>query len=280
MSAVEQRMSRVVGAVDVDRGDSSDLAVVVRGVSGEPAFVKGVRGVSRRMRWLRNEITGSLRAPGIAPNIVFHADVDDWLIVGFTYVPGRRADLRPGSADLPLVAETLSRINRVRTPDLRPLRDRWSGTDWWTRLADEAPEHIRGWDAREMARVSAAAPALVDGTSLLHTDLHADQFLISETNRVHVIDWGFPGSGAPWVDTAFMTLRLVDAGHTPAEAESWARTIPAYADATPDALTAFAAYVAGFWTHLSLSAGHDARHRARLAQTCANWRLGSPVPTT
>ncbi|WP_233427812.1 phosphotransferase family protein [Actinokineospora spheciospongiae] len=232
--------------------------------------------MSRRMRWLRNEITGSLHASDIAPDVVFHADMDDWLIIGFAYVPGRRADLSPGSADLPLVAGTLSRISRIQAPDLRPLRDRWFATDWWTRLADEAPDHIRGWDAAELARVSATAPALVDGTSLLHTDLHADQFLISQDGQVHVVDWGFPGSGAPWVDTAFMTLRLVGAGHTPAEAESWARTIPSYADASPGALAAFAAYVAGFWTHLSLSAGHGARHRARLARACANWRLGSP----
>ncbi|MGH4014488.1 MAG: hypothetical protein ACRDSL_11315 [Pseudonocardiaceae bacterium] len=43
------------------------------------------------MRWLRNEITAGQLAVGVAPQaVLFHLDVDGWLVVGFEYVPARQ----------------------------------------------------------------------------------------------------------------------------------------------------------------------------------------------
>lgn len=275
-SAVEQHVGPVVKAVQVVSGRNSDVTAVLYGTCGMPVFVKGVCGLSRRMRWLRNEIMVCQLAGGIAPGVLFHADVDDWLVVGFEYVPGRAASLVPGSADLPLVASTVERISQIRAPRLRPLRERWSVTDWWDKLAQEAPDVVAGWDVEVMSQWAALVPEVVDGDRLLHTDLHGDQFLIGAHGSVRVIDWGFPGAGAAWVDTAFLTLRLVEAGHQPDDALVWARSLASFSAVDDRSLTAFAVYVAGLWSYWAVidpSPGTD--HRARLARGYATWRLAS-----
>lgn len=99
---------------------------------------------------------------------------------------------------------------------------------------------------------------------------------------MHVIDWGFPGAAAPWVDCAYLVLRLVEAGHEPGAAEAWADgNLSAFVDVTGEHLTAFAAYLAGMWSHWAVTKnGPGMQHRARLAQDYASWRLQQAVAAT
>jgi aminoglycoside phosphotransferase (APT) family kinase protein len=109
----------------------------------------------------------------------------------------------------------------------------------------------------------------------VHTDLHYEQFLITEAGRVHVIDWGFPGAGAPWVDTAFLVLRLIWAGHPPEVAEQWARARSTWIGVDEKTITAFAVFVAGLWTDFTVTRPPLAglKERAQLARDHAEWRL-------
>jgi 5-methylthioribose kinase len=107
---------------------------------------------------------------------------------------------------------------------------------------------------------------------LLHTDLHADQFLVSD-KQVRVIDWAFPGAGAAWVDAAFLVIRLILAGQQISEAEAWAHDLRCWADAPAQAVTAFAAYVAGMWSCWAVTDPQpDAVRRAAAAREYAAWR--------
>jgi Aminoglycoside/hydroxyurea antibiotic resistance kinase len=281
-ATVQQHFGPAVEAIEIAAGQSSDLSTVLRNHSGQPVFLKGVRGRSRRMRWLRNEITVGALAQGIAPEVLFHADVEDedgvdWLVVAFEHVSGRAASLAPDSPDLPLVASVVEKISAVSAPELRPLRDRWDDTDWWDKLAAEAPDVVQGWDVDEMTRWSASVPELVNGDRLLHTDLHGEQFLLGAEGSIHVIDWGLPGSGAAWVDTAFLVLRLIGAGHHPEQAEAWARGLECFSRVDNETLTAFAVYVAGLWGYWAATdTERGANHRARLARDYAAWRLAQP----
>lgn len=275
---VEARTGQVVSADTVAAGRNCDLSAVLRTATGERVFVKGVRGVSRQMRWLRNESAVDRLAHGVAPRVLFAADIeadgDDWLVVGYEYVPGRPADLSPGSADLPIVATALERLSKLSAPGLRSMRQRWEPTDWWRRVADTRPDLVSGWDISGMTRWCERVPDMVDGTRLLHTDLHEHQFLITPTGDTRLVDWSFPAAGAGWIDTAFLILRLVEAGHTPQQAENWARELRTFTNVNDHMLTAFAVYVAGFWTHIAATGGPDGSdHRSRLSLNYAQSRL-------
>ncbi|MGW1677704.1 phosphotransferase family protein [Saccharopolyspora sp. NPDC002376] len=272
--AVESHVGPVSGATEITVGCNSDLATVL-GTSAGRVFVKGVEGVSRRMRFLRNEITAGQLAAGLAPEVVFSEDVGDWLVVGFEHLPGRPADLSPSSPDLPRIADVVRRIGGLPAPGLRPIRARWGGVDWWVKLAADAPELASNWDVDAMSALALRAPELADGDRLVHSDLHGEQFLLGLDSEVHVIDWGFPGAGAAWVDPAYLVLRLVEAGHEPSDAETWARReLPAFAEADDQTVTTFAAYLAGMWTHWAVTDDEPGKqHRARLARNYATWRL-------
>jgi len=264
---VQTHAGMISSAVPADEGQSSHVALTLHRDQRPPVFLKGVKGVSREMRWLRNEIEVGGIAPGVAPAVLFHADVDDWLVVGFGHVDGRPADLRPGSADLPAVASALDRIGAVTATGLPALRDRWRGR-WWHKLAEERPDVASGWDLNQVARWEQRTLELLDGGHLLHTDLHADQFVLSDNGDTHVIDWGWPASGPCWVDPAFMVIRLIEAGHPIADAQSWARAHTRWASASEEAITAFAVYVAGLWSYKAATEA-----LARIARDYAAWRL-------
>ncbi|MGY6652847.1 hypothetical protein ACXIZN_11815 [Amycolatopsis sp. TRM77291] len=269
---VRERAGDIAGSEEIKVGQSSNFAAVLRRDGAAPLFVKGVEGVSPPMRWLRNEAELGDLASGIAPAVHFSADIEDWLIVGFEYVAGRHPRLQPGSADLARVAETVNRIGEIPAPDLRPLEQRWQSA-WWAKLGQERPEVVGSWDLDELTAWEQKAPAHVAGDCLLHTDLHADQFLFPVTGDIRVIDWGWPARGAAWIDPAFMVLRLIATGHRAAEAETWARRNTRWREATEEEITAFAVYVAGLWSY---KAATTAR-LARIARDYVGCRLRLPL---
>jgi hypothetical protein len=268
--AIREHLGDIVEVEPTQAGQSCHFSATLRRGSRAPVFVKGVHGVSPAMRWLRNEAeTGDLTA-GIAPAVLFAADVDGWFIVGFEHLAGRPATLSTDSDDLPLIAAVLDRISSVNASRLRPLEQRWT-SHWWTRLAEERPTTLGGRDLETLDAWERKASARVAGSSLIHSDLHEDQFVITDAGTVHVIDWGWPASGARWVDPAFLVIRLVDAGHSPAEAEAWAWQHTCWAEATDEDITAFAVYVAGLWTYKAAATDEI----ARMARLYADWRLSN-----
>jgi thiamine kinase-like enzyme len=95
---------------------------------------------------------------------------------------------------------------------------------------------VQSASARWVGRI---APELIDGDTLLHTDVTPRNFLRTDSS-VTVVDWSMPCRGAAWIDTALMVLRLVHAGHSPDHAEAWAERVPAWSAAHTHAVTAFA----------------------------------------
>lgn len=266
----------VTAVDDVIAGSRADLTTIVTTPTGR-AFVKGVRGVDFRMRLLRNEILiGAAALTDLVPAVLAHVDLDDedgtpWLVVMTEYVNGRTASFAADSPDLDIVAGVLEHVAAVKAPPgVWSLARRWESTDWWQRCAEHSPDVVAGWDLDELTRLSASVPELVDGDRLVHSDLHPGQILITPAGRRRVIDWGYVSSGAEWVDTALTTLRLIIAGHEPAAAEAWARSLPTGRDVDPTTLDAFAAYLGGWWTHLAATRpGVPAQPARRWAQ----WRL-------
>lgn len=95
-------------------------------------------------------------------------------------------------------------------------------------------------------------------------------FLLT-SEAVRLVDWAWPARAASWVDTAFVLLRLVDAGHSMDQAEAWAASVPAYAAAPDEAVTAFAAAVSGLWTYKANA--RPTERQNQLAAVARQWAI-------
>jgi hypothetical protein len=195
----------------------------------------------------RNEARINPHLPKQVPRLQWQVEAEGWLMLGFQFVVGRHPDLGPGSPDLGAVADTLTSMTAELTPcpplNVQPATTRWA-------------DHVES--------------AMVDGDTLVHTDVTPYNFLIHDKGAT-LVDWSMPCRGAPWIDTALMVIRLIRAGHdAPQQAEAWAGHIPAWKAARPAAVDAFAADVA----QLSRERQHQQPSAGRLgplAEAAATW---------
>jgi hypothetical protein len=250
-AAVRDAITARSGSLDqVDHataGSVGDFAATLDTSAAGRIFCKGAQLDTDRVGFLRNEIRLSRHLPAdLVPRLRWHVEAAGWLIAVFDHALGISANLRPGSRDLPLIADALTRMATALTP-CPPVAIQ-AATARWGRLID---------------------PALIDGDTLLHTDMTHNNFLISN-DRVQVVDWSIPCRGAIWLDTARMLVRLIRAGHTPAQAESWASRMPVWSSATPEAVDAFAAALAKLSRRLRDNST-DAPHLAEMATASDCW---------
>lgn len=201
------------------RGFSSDLTALVRCEKG-PFFVKAMRNRpgGRRDSLVREALVNPAVMP-VSPALLWHAENEDWIALGFEVVEGRRADFGPGSPDLPAVVDTLNRISSLDLPEV--------ARDW--------PE--ARWDRFALDKAEAD---LFRGDGLLHTDINPSNLIIGQ-NGAWAVDWAWPTRGAAFIDVACLVIQLIAAGHAAQGAESWAGRCQAWGDANPAAVDAFAA---------------------------------------
>ncbi|MDT0306068.1 protein kinase [Streptomyces sp. DSM 44917] len=206
----------------------ADLAAVVECEKG-PFFVKAMRNRpgGRRDSIVREEVINPF-VRAVSPALLWAAYDDHWIALGFEIVDGRRANLRPGSPDLPAVVGLLNASAELECPDAA--RD-WPETRW-DRFAATAGE-----------------AELFRGDSLLHADINHTNLLIGD--RAWAVDWGWPTRGAGFIDPATLVVQLVSGGHTPEAAESWAARCTAWSEAAPKAIDAFAAAEVRMWREMA-----------------------------
>ena len=245
--AITARSGSIERVEHAATGSVGDFAATLDTSNAGRVFCKGARLDTDRVGFLRNEVRLNQYLPGdLAPRLRWHVEAAGWLVVVFNHAAGVCADLRPGSPDLPVVAAALTRMAAALTPcppiNIQPATARWG------RLID---------------------PALVDGDTLLHTDMTHNNFLIAD-GRAQVVDWSMPCRGAIWLDTARMLVRLIRAGNTPAQAESWAARLPTWNNATPDAVDAFAAALAKLARRL-WDNSTDVPHLEEMAAASDSW---------
>lgn len=142
-----------------------------------------------------------------------------------------------------------------------------------TRIAAEHPELAADMPARMVDQAlaflgtCAVTTRAIDGDTVAHTDVTPRNLLVSSS--VAVVDWAAPCRGAAWIDTAFMVIRLIRAGHSPHTAEAWATAVPAWNTASPAALDTFSAAIADLCEQRRLE--HPDPHRGPLAAAARTW---------
>ncbi|MGW0983442.1 protein kinase [Streptomyces xiamenensis] len=203
----------------VSRGYSSDVTVVVECENG-PFFVKAIRNRpgGRKDSMIRERVINSFVRP-ISPDLRWQTEDDEWIVSGFDFVDGRRANFKPGSPDLPVIIELLNRMGELRLPEVA---HDWTEERWDSYTADETEA------------------ALFRGDALLHTDINPSNLLIGERDA-WAVDWSWPTRGAAFIDPGMLVVQLVSSGHSPESAESWAAGCKVWEDAAPEAIDAFAA---------------------------------------
>lgn len=270
-AAVEARAGVVLKAESAADGIMPGVAARLYVEAGGDVFVKAVREDHPAARMYRREVAANrLLVDAPAPRMLWSGASAGWLLMLFEFVGGgRRPDLSPGSRDLPSVMEAVARLGGPAgelpsiAVNLRLLRETATAL-----LGEEfdGPRWRMYGDA-----VADLDASVFEGETLLHYDLHAGNLLVADT-AVYVLDWSFACTGAAWVDVALLLPRLIEAGHSPAQAETLAGGLPAWADAPSEAVTALAALWAMFREHKALYGPEEMRPaRARAAEAGRAW---------
>jgi aminoglycoside phosphotransferase (APT) family kinase protein len=258
---VEGRLeARVVEAVTQPTGFSPGLAARLRLADGRRAFVKAVgpepnpdspdahRAEARTM--------AALPRAAPAPRLLWSLDERGWVALAFEDVDGHHPALpwRPG--ELRRVLAMLTDMARVLTPapaGMPAIADRLGDAFvGWRRLA---AGHATGpgdlasmdpWARRHLPRLAeleAGWPPAVQGRTLLHGDLRADNLLLTPT-RVVAVDWPWACVGAAWVDLLLLLPSVTMQGGPDPDAVFAAHPLAAGAD--PRAVTTTLAAWAGY----------------------------------
>ena len=258
---VEARLGgRVAEAVTQPGGFSPGVATRLRLADGRRAFVKAVgpepnpdspgihRGEARVM--------AALPRAAPAPRLLWSLDRRGWVALAFEDVDGAHPGLpwRPG--ELRRVLAMLTGMAGVLTPappGMPRIGDRLEdGFRGWRRLA---AAHAAGaddlasldpWAVRHLDRLAdleAGWPQATEGRTLLHSDLRADNLLLTPT-RVVAVDWPWACVGAAWVDLLLLLPSVTMQGGPDPEATFAVHPVAAGAD--PRAVTAALAAWAGF----------------------------------
>lgn len=241
--SVQSAVGGVTGIEMISEGLNSDLTMSAETERGR-LFIKGAKLDSDfRTGQLRREILINPFVTHLSPAIRFQVETAGWLVVGFDYVNGRRADYSPNSPDIPLVLDVLDALGQTPCPDIK-----------LTYAERGRSHHARVTDLHRFA-----------GDSLAHNDFNPDNVRISG-DRAHLIDWARPTRGAAWSDAASLAMSLMTCGHIPSDAESIVSALSTWKTLQPGDLDAIADYQSAMrsavmpkpiydpWTHASVAA--------------------------
>ncbi|SED62945.1 hypothetical protein SAMN04489727_8651 [Amycolatopsis tolypomycina] len=274
-TAIERETGRVHDVVLPDAGRNSDFSATLHTETGT-LFCKGIADADgKRARMHRHEAAvNPLLPPEVAPRLLWRAEADGWLLLGLEHSPGHHVDLSPGSTDLDLVREAVSAMAAglsTVSVDAPSLAEQWARLAAWRRLAKDAPADLDTW-ARdhidELTNWETTAVEHVAGSTLAHTDLHALN-LLGNGGKVQIVDWAWSRNANPAVDPAFLVTRLIEAGHAPAAAETWAEQLPLWQRTSAETKTAFAVAIWGIWGYLERH--QPLAHRPALTAAARSW---------
>jgi Ser/Thr protein kinase RdoA (MazF antagonist) len=273
--AIQDHTGHVLKVEAAHQGLMPGIAATLHTENGGRAFLKAISVDSPATRLYERERWAGANLPAEAPTprMTWSSDAHDWIVMLFEHLDGRRADLSPGSADVPAVLAALDKLGTLGAPELdAPLvADNVAflvakGRHLMAKRPDEVPDQamyaaaLDGFDIDDLA-----------GGTLLHYDLHAGNLMVTE-HGVQVIDWGFAAAGASWVDAVMLAPRLIEAGHTPRQAEDLMAQAPGWASAPERAVTGLAALWTLFRLYKAMYGPEDGREfRARAAEAGRAW---------
>ncbi|HUN32062.1 MAG TPA: hypothetical protein VMU95_08570 [Trebonia sp.] len=251
--AIEQHTGPVAAAAPGPEGMSTAVRLTLD-TPGGSVFIKGTRPESSRLVRERLALGAELapHVPSLSPPLLFRTLADGWDITGWTAVPGRPADLTPGSPDIPRIVAALAELGTITAPDvpgMLPVADYW------------------GRDTND--------PRALDGDALVHTDPHGQNFIV-DGDWTWLVDWGWAARGPAWITPMRLILFLLEAGWEPADAEHAIASLPAWTQAPPSVITEHAIASVPSWEKAAARQPANERLRAwaGIARQWADHRAG------
>ncbi|MEU4214054.1 hypothetical protein [Actinoplanes sp. NPDC026623] len=252
-NAIEDVVGFVISAPSVGEGLNSSVAALLQPPGGR-FFVKALPTDHRWVWTQRREADVAAHVRPVAPALVAHVVAGGWDALIFEALDGHHADYRPGSDDLPKVADLVRRVGELSPPPDIELREAAQ------RLAAYVPHEEELW--------------YFEGDTLLHTDWNHANVIVGD--RARIVDWGWATRGAPWLDAGYWTIWLIASGHSPQSAERWAAQIPAWRAAPQAGVTAFAAANARLWAEIG--GDHPDAWTHRMMTASSQWRDSRAAP--
>ena len=269
LSALEGWLGSTVETGESQAGGfSPGIAARIRTVDGARYFVKGAGPVPNRdtpgMHRREAQIVAAMPAGAAVPRLLWSYDDEDsgWVLLVSQDIQGRHPQMPWRVDELDRVVDGLSRLADALTPSPLPVslvgsaRDAFARSiNGWRQLAEGPPSDLHRldpWSRRNLDRLvelESQAPDAVDGDTLLHLDVRADNILLAE-NEVWLFDWASACVGASWVDAVGLAPSVAMQGGPPPE--QVVTRHPAARSADPAHITAAVAAVAGYFTHGAL----------------------------
>ncbi|MEU5831814.1 phosphotransferase [Micromonospora tulbaghiae] len=249
---------RVVAALSQPGGFSPGTADRVRTAGGGRAFVKAVSPAqndrSPDLHRAEARIAAALPPDTPAPRLLGSYDDGHWIALVFADVEGRHPVTPWRAGELAAVLSTLETMAAALTPApaaaTTPTAAERLAHDFggWRRLAADPPAGLDPWARSHLPELCAAADrglAALDGGTLCHVDVRADNLLLGPDGSVTVVDWPWACRGPAWLDTLLTVVNVqVYGGHDP---DALLAARPLTADVDPADLTGVLAGFTGFF---------------------------------
>ena len=256
---VEHGLGDSVAAVEsIPHGFSPGVAARLRLHHGRAVFVKATSAdwnpdaAAAHRREAR--ISPQLPDGAHAPRLLLAVDEEPWVVLAFEDAGGRPPHVPWRRDELWRVLETLSELAEALTPSplaLPPVIDEQNFSELLqlARLRDggDLLDDLDPWLVAHLDRLvelEAQAPTAAAGDTLLHSDVRADNLLLTD-RRVWLVDWPHASLGAAWIDLLAMLPSV--AMQRGGDAETIFAGHPVAAGADPEAVTATLAALAGFF---------------------------------
>ncbi len=236
----------------------------MRCADGGTAFVKAVgtelNADTPQLHRAESVVAAALPPEVPAPQLRFCYDDGQWVALVFDASPGRLPALPWSPAEAGRVMAAVVGLAETLTPcpvpGLPAASDRLrEDLMSWHRLAADPPPDLNPWETVHLPELAGLAADLVgsgsplDGETLVHLDLRADNILLEPHGRVSFLDWPWACRGARWLDPVLFALDpLVSGGVDP---DALLADRAALAGVEADAVTRALLGLAGMWAEAS-----------------------------
>ncbi|WP_171919690.1 hypothetical protein [Glutamicibacter halophytocola] len=282
-----QLCTHVVGSVSRTGGFSPGSADLLKLRDGRTVFVKAVdAGVNQHAASLHAreaKIAASLPATIPAPKFLSDVRWHGWQALIFAAAEGTCPSVPWKTEELHRVLDTLVSISstvEVQAVESLPILEEELREDFagFGRMIKDGFEPDDRWIAQNLEyldKLSELGADSLSGDDLVHSDLRADNILISDSGDISFVDWPWASRGASWYDalTVLIEARL----HVPElDVQAIVDSHPVFESIAPEALVAVLAGLTGFYWDAarrppipSMPTLRD--YHAQQAVACSSW---------